>query len=80
MKTAISLSDSLFEAAERLAKRLSITRSQLFQRALEAYLRDHDEERIVEALNAVYGPEGEHSRLDPVLDQLQIETLRKVEW
>jgi predicted transcriptional regulator len=38
MKTAISVPDALFEQADRLAKRLSKTRSQLYTEALVEYL------------------------------------------
>jgi len=80
VKTAISLPDSLFEAAERLAKQLSISRSQLFQRALEAYLRDQEGEAITRALNELYGPGGEDSHVDPVLLRMQIASLPPEDW
>jgi predicted transcriptional regulator len=34
MKTAISIPDEIFEAAERLAKRLKRSRSEIYSRAL----------------------------------------------
>ena len=80
MKTAISLPDSLFEAAERLARRMEISRSQLFQRAVQAFLREHRDEGVTEALNQVYGRGSEEARLDPVLEQLQLASLPKEEW
>ena len=55
MKTAISLPDTLFEAAERLAGRLRLSRSELYQRALAEYLARHDEAIITEQLDRVYG-------------------------
>ena len=80
MKTAISLPDSLFEAAERLARRMEISRSQLFQRAVQAFLREHRDEGVTEALNQVYGRGSEEARLDPVLEQLQLTSIPKEEW
>jgi len=46
MKTAISLPDSLFEEAERLAARRGVSRSQLFQEALIEYVQRHDPEAV----------------------------------
>lgn len=80
MKTAISIPDSLFEAAERLARRMGISRSQLFQRAMQAFLQEHRDEGVTEALNHVYGPGSEEAGLDPVLEQLQLASLPKDEW
>lgn len=80
MKTAISLPDSLFEAAERLAGRMGISRSELFQRAMQAFLREHRDEGVTEALNHVYGLGSEEAHLDPVLEQLQLVSLPKEEW
>ena len=80
MKTAISLPDSLFEAAERLARRMEISRSQLFQRAVQAFLREHRDEGVTEALNQVYVRGSEEARLDPVLEQLQLTSIPKEEW
>lgn len=78
MKTAISLPDPMFEAADALAARLGITRSELFRRAMERLLRDHDEEQITEALNRVYA--NESSTLDPVLAKMQTASLERDEW
>ena len=80
MKTAISIADSLFEAVERLAKRLGISRSELFQRAVATFLREHRVDGVTEALNEVYGPGTEQGRLDPVLEQFQAASLSKEEW
>jgi len=55
MKTAISLSDNLFEKAEQTAKYMGIPRSRLFVIALEDYIAKHNGEMITEKLNEVYG-------------------------
>ena len=55
MKTAISLSDSLFEVAEQTAQYMGIPRSRLFVIALEDYLARHNGEMITQKLNEVYG-------------------------
>jgi len=54
MKTAISIPDSLFEVADRMAKRLGLSRSKLYQRALERFIRDLTQETVTEDLNRVY--------------------------
>jgi len=80
MKTAISLPDPLFQAVERLAARMGMSRSQLFQQAVQAFLREHRDEGVTEALNQVYGDQLEKARLDPVLEQLQQASLPRDEW
>ncbi|MBI4298280.1 MAG: ChpI protein [Chloroflexi bacterium] len=80
MKTAISLSDPLFKAAESLAKRMGISRSELFQRAVQVFLKEHNDESVTEALNQVYGDGSEKACLDPLLEQLQLSSLAKGEW
>lgn len=80
MKTAISIPDPLFEAAERLAKHLGLSRSELFRRALQAYLQEHNDEDVTEALDKIYRPANEDGNLDPLLEQLQLASLPKDEW
>jgi len=80
MKTAISIPDALFASAERLAKQLGISRSELFREALGAFLRNHSQEGVTEALNAVYGSEDPNGRVDPALDRMQISSLGDEEW
>lgn len=78
MKTAISIPDDLFEAAEGLAEELHVSRSQLYARAvaeLLARLRDDD---VTRRLDEVYSRTG--SRLDPVLARLQGESLPSEDW
>ena len=51
MKTAISLPDEIFERAERLARRLKKSRSELYREAVAEYVARHDPEAITEALD-----------------------------
>jgi metal-responsive CopG/Arc/MetJ family transcriptional regulator len=53
MKTAVSLPDDLFRAAERHAKRAQKSRSQLFAEALAEYLARHAPDEVTEAMNRV---------------------------
>jgi metal-responsive CopG/Arc/MetJ family transcriptional regulator len=54
MKTAISIPDELFLSADKAAKKLGLTRSAFIQRALEEYLDNQNQRRIIETLNRVY--------------------------
>ena len=53
MKTAISLPDAIFRNAERLAKRLKKSRSELYREALAEYVARHEPEAVTDALNAL---------------------------
>ncbi|MDP9410074.1 MAG: hypothetical protein M3P70_06140 [Actinomycetota bacterium] len=77
MKTAVSIPDELFESAEGLARRLGMTRSELYAKALRDYLREHRGEGITERLDEVYG--AEESGLDPIVAALQERSLPKDE-
>jgi metal-responsive CopG/Arc/MetJ family transcriptional regulator len=80
MKTAISLPDPLFEAAEQLARQLGKSRSQLYAEALREYLERRRDEDITRRLNEIYDAEPELAELDPVLAALQYRSLPKEEW
>lgn len=80
MKTAISIPDPLFEAAERLARSQGKSRSQLYAEALQSYLERHHEDDITRRLNEVFEADPEAAGLDPVLKELQYRSLPKEEW
>ncbi|TVR55575.1 MAG: ChpI protein [Spirochaetaceae bacterium] len=73
MKIAISIPDSIHERAERYAARKGISRSELYRRALQAYMKREDD--IVKQLDAVYA--AQDSSVDPVLEELQHRTLAR---
>ncbi len=76
VKTAVSIPDGLFESAEGFAKRRGMSRSELYAKALDAYLAEHKAEGITERLDAVYaGERAEESRLDPLLERMQADSL-----
>jgi len=54
MKTAISISDTLFEKAEKTARYMGIPRSKLYVIALEDYISRNNGEMITNKLNEVY--------------------------
>lgn len=78
VKTAVSLPDRVFEAAERVAKRLGISRSELYARAVAKFVEEHRGDRVTEALDRVYGEAD--SRMDPALARLQAASLPPDEW
>jgi len=78
MKTAISIPDPLFKAAERAAKRQKISRSRFYAQAVAAYLKSQSDKRVTEALNAVYATED--SSLDPVMARIQSLSIGREEW
>jgi len=80
MKTAISIPDSLFSAAEQLARRMGISRSELYHRAVDSYLKKHEQKSVTEALNEVYELESNPSRLDSALELMQYSSLLGAEW
>jgi metal-responsive CopG/Arc/MetJ family transcriptional regulator len=78
MKTAISLPDPLFQAAEQFAHEQGLSRSELFARALQAYLQAHRYHGITDALNQIYAEES--SALDPAVAAAQARSLSNDEW
>ena len=78
MKTAISLPDELFKAAESLAGRLGVSRSRLYATALEDYIARHQARRVSERLDAVYATES--SEMHPALRTAQKRTLKNADW
>lgn len=53
MKVAVSIPDEVFEDAERLARQLGTTRSDVYRRALEEYVGRHAAPSVTQALDRV---------------------------
>lgn len=53
MKIAVSIPDRVFNEAEQLAKRMKTSRSNLYARALAAYVGDHAPDHVTKAINDV---------------------------
>ena len=68
VKTAISLDEGLFREAEEWAGKLGISRSQLFARAAEEYVRRREDEELLARLNEAHAdglaPEEEEEWLE----------------
>jgi metal-responsive CopG/Arc/MetJ family transcriptional regulator len=78
MRTTVSLPDDLFSAAESLARRLGVGRSELFAMALAEFVARHSEEEITSRLNQIYTIED--SRLEPILHEAQRRSLGSDCW
>ena len=78
MKTAISLPDQLFEQADRLARRLDLTRSELYRRALEDYLSRHLPDRVTRALDHL--AEELDTRPDAFVSKAALRVMDRQDW
>jgi metal-responsive CopG/Arc/MetJ family transcriptional regulator len=78
MKITVSIPDRIFRAAERAARRMKVSRSELYAKALANFLEAREERAITEALNRVYPRE--ESTLDPALRRMQTKSLEREEW
>jgi len=80
MKTAISIPDEIFEKAERTAKKLGVSRSELYVKAIRDFIEHHRSENLTEKLNEIYSNDESVSELDPHLMRLQTLSLKRDEW
>lgn len=78
MKTAVSVPDAVFERAEKLARRMRKSRSQLYSDALGEYVARHDRATVTAALDALY--EGEDSGSDRFVRESARRVLRSTDW
>ena len=78
MKTAVSIPDPVFEEAERLAKRLNTSRSEIYARALAQFIGEHAPDRVTAALNTVVEAVGGGS--DAFVQQASRQVLERAEW
>jgi metal-responsive CopG/Arc/MetJ family transcriptional regulator len=72
MKTAVSLPDDVFRAAERHARRARKSRSQLYAEALAEYLSRHAPDEVTETMNLVI------DQLNEPTDPLVTATARRI--
>ncbi len=77
MKTAISLPDELFASADSLAKRMSVSRSELYATAVAEFVAKHRSEDVTAKLNAVYADLS--GDVDPALRRAQARSVAE-EW
>ena len=78
MKTAVSIPDPVFKAADKLAHRLGMSRSSLYAEALHRYLQLHHEYAITSKLNEVLAHDP--SELHPRLQSIQALSIPRESW
>ncbi len=78
MKTAVSITDSLFDRAEKYARKTKLSRSRLYSEALEDYLDRREKNKIIDQINRVC--ENVDTSVDPILFKMALMSLPKDEW
>jgi hypothetical protein len=78
MKTAVSVPDDLFRLAETAARRLRVSRSQLYATALAEFLDRQRTNGVTERLNEVYSRT--KARVDAPLHRAQLRSIGKDSW
>ena len=70
--------DDLFRLAEAAARRLRVSRSELYAKAIADYLERQNGNAITERLNEVYSRRP--AKLDPGLHRAQLKSLERDGW
>jgi metal-responsive CopG/Arc/MetJ family transcriptional regulator len=78
MKTAVSIPDDVFTDAERLARQLKKSRSQLYSHALREYIARHAPEHVTEMLDQVCTDVGAAN--DDFVSGAARRILRRTQW
>lgn len=78
MKTAISVPDPVFKKADKLAKKLRMSRSELYSKAVAEFVSRHDDDAVTAAINRVC--ETIDTSLPPDIAENARRMLKKVEW
>ncbi len=78
MKTAISIPYPIFKTAEQVAKKLGISRSELYTKALKEFLETYHHTDVTKKLNEIYT--NESSQLDRELSKIQSASIQEEDW
>lgn len=78
MKTAVFLPDDLFRSAEAAARKLRMSRSQLYATAIAEFLERRRTRKITKRLDEIYSREP--ARLDAALESAQAKSVAKENW
>lgn len=78
MKIAVSVPDEIFEEAERLARRMKRSRSEVYSRALAEYVARHAPDRVTEAMDRALAELGEPG--EPFLRVASRRVLKRSDW
>jgi metal-responsive CopG/Arc/MetJ family transcriptional regulator len=82
VKTAVSIPDAIFEKGEAAAKRLKLSRSELYARAVEAYVDSHSSDEVTAAMNAALAQLTDEER-EEGLDVIRAgarQTMKRTPW
>jgi metal-responsive CopG/Arc/MetJ family transcriptional regulator len=78
MKTAVSLPDELFRLADAAARRLRVSRSELYAKAISEFLKGQQGNSITERLNDLYSRRA--AKVDSGLNRAQLKSLNRDAW
>lgn len=78
MKTAVAVPDEVFVEAERLAKRMKCSRSEIVSRARAEYIARHAPDQVTEAMNRTLAELDEPT--DPFTLTAASRLLSRTEW
>ena len=78
MKTAISIPDPIFKEAEKTAKRLGMSRSELYAKAVDEFVQILKRDGIKRQLDKIYAEED--SALDSSLAKMQSASVFRENW
>ncbi len=79
MKTAISIPDPVFKTAENLARRLGLSRSELYVRAISSYVETHKNQKVTDLLDEVYS-DVKNKGLETSFKRAQMKSIDKENW
>jgi len=82
MKTAISIPDKVFKSAETIAYKLGLSRSELYTKAIEEYIKDLNNQLITDKLNEIYSNNQNNDDDFKKIIKIQLKSLRlgKEKW
>jgi len=78
VKTAVSLPDDIFRLADAAARRLRVSRSQLYATAISEFLNRQQGNAVTERLNEVYSRRP--ATVDRAFDRAQLRSVNKDSW
>ena len=78
MKVAISVPDPVFRAGENMARQLKLSRSELYAKALSAYVGSRGADAVTAKLNEIYA--NEPAAVDAPLLAAQLRLLKNETW
>ena len=78
MKVAVSIPDDVFADAEQIVRQMQTSRSDVYARALAAFVSLHDMDKVTSTLNAVVDSVNETG--DALIKTGALQLLKHSEW